>query len=193
MKAKQLKLFKDSPSKYGGDLLKTRAGRATPRPLAVESTMHMSIRSSLAIGPWSFKQPGNAKKIEAIIQKFAGKNGVTILSWANVGNHLHFHLKLFKRGSWRPFIRALTAAIAMAVTGVNRWNRLKGREKLRFWDRRPFTRVLKSFREKLTLKDYIEINQLEGFGNSKQDSRDILAERKEQQRGPPPWLKVALN
>ncbi len=60
--------------------------------------------------------------------------------------------------AYKPFIRGLTAAIAMMITGRNRWT-TKETTKLKFWDRRPFTRVHKGFKSYLTVKDYLQINQ----------------------------------
>jgi REP element-mobilizing transposase RayT len=186
-RSRQLQLLKYTGSAYGGDLLTTRKGRSGPRPLAVNSSMHLVMRSSLAVGIRSFKK--YKSQIDAIVEKFAGKHGVTIISSANSGNHLHFHIQLHRRDSYRRFIRAISAAIAMLVMGVSRWRNQMALSKKGFWDRRPFTRVLKSFRERLNLKDYIEINQLEGFGNCRQNARDIVAEWKEES-GPPPWQYV---
>lgn len=110
--------------------------------------------------------------MKQIISKFAHKYEVKVYSSANVGNHLHLHIKLSNRFTYYKFIRAITAAIAMAVTGASRWQPLRKTEsqksnrqiKDRFWDYRPFTRVVVGFRGFLNLKDYIEINQMEGFG-----------------------------
>lgn len=163
MKQDQLHLLKKEKLAYGGELLKTRKGRARGRPLDTRNSMHMVLRSSKAKGPWSFLRTENKIKIKVIVEKFSKKYGVKILSLANVGNHLHFHLKLGNRHTYRPFIRAITAAIAMAVTKTSRWNPSKEK----FWDYRPFTRVVIGFKALLNLRDYIRINELEGhYGRS---------------------------
>ncbi len=197
MKTTQLKLFKNEASSYGGDLLKTRKGRSRPRPLASRSTMHLVLRSTKAKGNWSFLRLENGKKIRAIVEKFANKHGVKVISLANVGNHLHFHIKLANRHSYRPFIRAVTSAIAMSITGRNRWT-MAGRRKAvstdksssatfamseataasatseKFWDRRPFTRIVQSYLGFLNLSDYIKLNRWEGFGYTKSQARMLL-------------------
>lgn len=167
---KQLKLLKPEPSAYGGSLLTTRKGRSRGRPLATKSSMHLVLRSSKAKGPWSFLLPKNKQHIVGILQKFGKKYGVRLLSYANVGNHLHLHIQLTKRGAYKAFIRAITSAIAMAITGVNRWT-TKSREKLCFWDRRPFTRIIVGFRAFLGVRDYILVNQLEGAGVPRAQAR----------------------
>jgi len=168
----QIELLRKEKKSYGGVLLSTRKGRSGPRPLSIRETMHLVLRSSKAHGEWSFRHPRNERKIKEIIEKFALKYGVKILSLANVGNHLHFHIKLSNRHAYKPFIRAITSAIAMAVTGVSRWRKMT---KEKFWDYRPFTRIVQGFRAFLNLKDYIRINEFEGLGCSRVQARFILA------------------
>jgi hypothetical protein len=63
-------------------------------------------------------------------------------------------VKLANRHTYAPFIRAITGSIALAVTGRTRWTRVNGGEKTkRFWDYRPFTRIVQSLRAFLNLKD----------------------------------------
>ena len=108
----------------------------------------------------------------ALLDKFALRYGITIHSSGNVGNHLHLHIKLPNRMAYKPFIRALTGAIAMAVTGVNRWN--PGKTKLRFWDYRPFSRVVFGWRDFQGLNSYIQLNQLEGHGVPRDEAEDLI-------------------
>lgn len=169
---KQLKFFKAQEKAYGGELLKTRKGRAHGRPLATRSTMHLVLRSSKARGEWSFRR--HEAKIESILAKFAKKNGVKLLKIANVGNHIHLHIQLTTRHTYRAFIRAVTAAIAMAVTGTHRWKP----QKIKFWDYRPFTRIVQGFRAYLNLKDYLVINQLESYGLKRGLAREEIAWQK---------------
>ncbi len=180
----QMSLLKKFDSAYGGELLKTRKGRSHGRPLVTKETMHLVLRSSRAKGEWSFRKPQNERCISEIVAKFARKYGVKILSMANVGNHLHLHLKLGNRFTYNSFIRAVSGAIAMAVTGINRWTKIKQIQddtdqthaKLKFWDYRPFTRVVQSFRAFLNVRDYVRVNQLEGFGVPRFNAR-ILVEQ----------------
>jgi hypothetical protein len=172
---KQIEMLRKESSAYGGELFKTRLGRSRPRPLSTRETLHLVLRSSKATGDWSFAMKGNRRKIQELLARFSRKYGVRVLSYANVGNHLHFHVKLSNRYLYAPFIRALTAAIAMAVTGCSRWKPLKAQAKDRFWDYRPFTRVVKSFRAFLNLRDYIHLNQLEGYGYSRHQARFFIA------------------
>jgi len=170
-KSLQIEMIEKQNLSYGGELLKTRKGREHGRPLDSRQTMHLVLRSSKAKGKWSFKTSNNEKKINAIINKFSNKYGVKILSLANVGNHLHFHIKLQKIQSYKPFIRAITAAIAMAITGASRWQPLSKMMDGKFWDYRPFTRIIVGWKAFLNLKDYIQINKWEGFGYQRSEAK----------------------
>lgn len=173
-KSAQTDLFPKKSSSYGGVLMKKRKGRIGARPLSTTQSMHLVLRSTKAIGEKSFKTNKNSKKIQTIIDTFARKYGIQILSLANAGNHLHFHLKITKRAGYVRFIRAITSAIAMYITGINRWTaKDKNPETLsqtfnplnkKFWDYRPFTRIVIGKQDFLNMKDYIQINQLEGLG-----------------------------
>jgi REP element-mobilizing transposase RayT len=185
-------MLANEKSAYGGDLLKTRAGRKHGRPLSTRETMHLVLRSTKAKGEWSFRKPRNEAHVNRIVDKFAVTYGVRVISMANVGNHLHMQIKLTNRFTYKPFIRAITAAIAMAVTGRNRWTQRQNCPKSqsrqsqsvqiskkpisnKFWDYRPYTRVVESFKAWLNLRDYIRINQLEGAGYSRAEARFFLS------------------
>jgi len=161
---KQTELLKKRKSPYGGILRNTRKGRTGPRPLSTLHSMHLTLRSSKARGDLSFVKPTNANAIEQLLKKFSKKYAVRLISVANVGNHLHIHFKLGIRSFYLPFIKAITSAIAMAVTKCSRLNRLEDRGIKHFWDYRPHTRFVIGFRGWLGITDYIEINKLEGLG-----------------------------
>ncbi len=181
--AAQTDLFPRKSKSYGGVLLKKSKNRTYARPISTSQTMHLVLRSSKAVEDMSFKAPQNRKVIEKIISRFSAKYGIRIISLANVGTHLHFHVKIAKRRGYLCFIRAITAAIAMHVSGRNRWTvekKVKAtskdvRRRDRFWDYRPFTRIVDGFRAFLNLRDYIQINQLEGLGVPRHQARFMLA------------------
>lgn len=176
---KQLKLLKNDRTEYGGDLLKTRKGRSRPRPIDTENTMHLVLRSSKAVGDWSFTKKRNKAKVQEIIDRFSKKYVVRILLVAIVGNHIHLQIKLANRFTFKPFIRAITSAIAMAITGASRWNPLK----IKFWDCRPYTRIVIGYGAVLALKNYIQINQLEGLGHTRDQAKFLQHERNSRRRG----------
>lgn len=89
---------------------------------------------------------------------------------ANVGNHIHLQIKVTDRPRYRAFIRAVTAAVMMVVTGFSRWKRPPAN--FQFWDQRPFSRIVSTWRDYLNVKRYIQINQWEGRGLLRSMARD---------------------
>ncbi len=120
--------------------------------------------------------PHNKKNIKIILRKFSTKYEVKLLHGANVGNHIHLEIQLTNRHTYKPFIRAITAAIAMKITGVSRWKTKAQVGITKFWDLRPFTRVVIGWKARLSLKDYIKINSLEGQG-FRRDVAKVLIQR----------------
>ena len=163
MKNSQMKLFPQKWSMQYGGILRNRAKNRGARPLSRKDSLHIVMRSSHAKGAWSFQNPKQIKKIGTFIQEFSKAKGIQILSLANVGNHLHLHVKITNRTLYKAWIRGLTSAIAMMVAGLEGLAQLK-KQNQKFWDYRPFTRVVSSLKSFLNLKDYIEINKFEGLG-----------------------------
>jgi REP element-mobilizing transposase RayT len=145
--------------------------------------MHLVLRSSHAKGAWSLRRPKNFQETEKILQAFAQKHGVVLKKRVIHLNHIHLHVLLSSSRGYKRFIRAVSAAIAMRVTGMSRWNRLK----IRFWDRRPFSRIVVGGREELALKDYLEINELETLGCSRQEARFYQAWEKGKRQDRERW------
>lgn len=164
MKNGNLELFeKKYPKAYGGELRKKAKNRGF-RPLVTKNgSMHLVLRSSKAIKEWSFLHKNNKEKLAQFIKNFSRQKGVEILSVANVGNHLHLHIRIPSRILYKQWVRGLTSGIAMMIAGLEGLKKLSTQGK-KFWDYRPFTRLVQSYRHFLNMKDYLQINQLEGSG-----------------------------
>jgi REP element-mobilizing transposase RayT len=145
---------------YGGQYLRTRAGRKGARRLGLKKSIHFSMRSKQARGVWSFKKPKNNQAIRAILKKFSGKYKVKVHSEAINLNHLHLHLSLPNRHDYNRFIRAITGAIAMAVTSASKNNPLSKR----FWDTRPYSRPVYTETSFKRVTDYVRVNMFEALG-----------------------------
>ncbi len=163
MKQQSFENLKKGLKAYGGKL-RNKACNRHERPLVFRSgSMHISLKSTKAMGRYSFQDSRNRARVKRFIEEFSTKKGVLILSMANVGNHLHLHVKLHNRDLYIAWIRGLTSGLAMMVMGLQGLKNLR-KKKLKFWDQRPFSRVIENFKHFLTAKKYLEINQLEGLG-----------------------------
>jgi REP element-mobilizing transposase RayT len=176
---KQSDFLPKSEKSFGGILRNSRLGRQGSRPLATRSSMHLVLRSSKAKGLQSLNRGHHKLRIREIFWKFSQRYGVRIYSLANVGNHLHVHMQLSNRHTYKKFICAVTAAIALLITKAKKGFPQKKSKHERFWDYRPFTRILTSWTEFLKLKDYLFINKLEG-----EDAHRLQAVHLVKNRGP---------
>jgi REP element-mobilizing transposase RayT len=129
--------------------------------------MHFVLRSSHAKGDWSFRKPNHYARVDKILSHFANKHSITIRKSAIHLNHLHLHLKISSTKNYHRFIRAITSAIAMAVTGMSQWNKLL----VKFWDFRPYSRPALSEAAQIKVDDYVRINNLEAIGYSRADAK----------------------
>jgi REP element-mobilizing transposase RayT len=173
-KPQQLNLIPKEPRNFGGTPRTTRKSRGK-RPLSAKQTIHLTLRSTKAKGPLSLRRKRHA--IEDAVRRQAAQARIKLLRLANVGNHLHLHIKLpndvLHRDEYRRFIRAITGLIARLALNAERGAPRLARGE-RFWDLRPYTRVLSSWREHLWLVDYININQLEGMGVDRALAKEMV-------------------
>lgn len=144
---------------FGGSLLK-KSNAKTARPLSTKKAMHVVLRSSRATGEWSLRNLRNQKIIERILRRLAKEYGIKIHEFGNAGDHLHLLIRLKNRSSFAPFIRALTGTIALQVTKANKLTKLKEK----FWDYRPWTRILELKKAYTLAKDSLIQHHLAAIG-----------------------------
>ncbi|MBX9769142.1 MAG: transposase [Bdellovibrionales bacterium] len=174
-KSLQLTLFKKDLRFHGGRLLLGK--RKSLRPLSTKDPIHLVLRSSWAWGRWSFLGPQNKPVISSMIKTLSQKYGVRIYRTAIQSNHLHLVLRIESRKTYKAFIRVLSAKIAVHV--MRRANFEAFRETLppsrgdaretqgkgqKFWQFRPFTRVLNWGKDFQRCCGYVVQNILEATG-----------------------------
>lgn len=154
---------------FGGSALKGNPREA--RPISVKRPIHVVMRSSHAKGARSFLATSRARKIERLVFRLGTHTGVRVYRYANSGNHLHLLVVTRSRKAFRAYLRAISGIIARIALGVER-GRARGKspaddkstEIAKFWDARPFTRIVEWGREFQTVCGYIARNTLEALG-----------------------------
>ncbi len=144
---------------FGGPLLK-KSNAKTARPLSTKKAMHVVLQSSRATGEWSLRNLRNQKIVERILRRLAKEYSIKIHEFGNAGDHLHLLIRLKNRASFAPFIRALSGMIALQVTKANKLTKLKEK----FWDCRPWSRILELKRSYSLAKDTLIQNHLAAIG-----------------------------
>jgi putative transposase len=144
---------------FGGGLLKGNA--KTKRPIDSKLPMHAILKSSKAIGKWSLRSPTNIRRVRQLVESTCAKYGISLLQYANAGNHFHLLIQVKNRRLWPAFIRELSGEIARIVCGTHAHSGLGQK----FWDSRPFTRIVAGWGKPYSIvRDYVAINQLEAVG-----------------------------
>ncbi len=175
--------FKTSTA-FGGSLLKDKKNR-TARPLSTKKSMHLMLKSSHLRGDASLFRAENAQLFLRVLNKYAEKYFVVIEKYKLVGNHVHILIRLKSFKLYQDFIRSLTGQFALMM--IQKFN-LKVK---RFFDERPFTRVVEYGRDLRQITAYIH-NQLKkkvsvpeavagGAGNQTPRTTFLIAKIKNQQ------------
>lgn len=162
---------------FGGTLLKNKRNR-TARPIDTKRPMHLVLRSTQAIGRQSFLSPRHTKRVSQTIKHFADRNGIRLYQVGNSGNHLHLLIRVTNRHTWKRFIRGLTSALAYTVGAYRKGSKLQ----TKFWDFRPFTRVVEWGRDYRLQRDYVLLNALEALG--------VVPYRSGSRDRPSTWLSI---
>jgi len=134
------------------------------RPVTSKYPMHLVLKSSKAKGEFSFRSAKNLKRVRHIVDQHCRRYGVKLHEFSNNFNHLHILAKFPSRPIYVRFIRSLSGALALAVTGASKSKNLKQILGGKFWDFRPFTRIVIGNRAYRIARDYVILNQLEQLG-----------------------------
>ena len=147
------------PTAFGGALL-DRGNPRYARPLSPSQSMHLVLRSTRAYGSRSFLAPANARRIQKLVFSLGRRLRVRVYNYANSGNHLHLLLQPSTRAAYRAYVRALSGIVARIALRAKH-SRTQG---LRFWDRRPWSRIVSWGDGFETVLLYIERNTMETLG-----------------------------
>ena len=143
-----------STTEHGGALRQGR--RKIERPVSTRRPMHVVLSSKRARGGWSLRK--HEHDVRTALRTCAGRTGVKIYDFANVGSHLHLLLRARRREAFQAFLRAFAGMVAQNVTGARRGRPLGGGP---FWSALAWSRVVAWGRDYWGVRHYIFRNQIE--------------------------------
>jgi REP element-mobilizing transposase RayT len=149
---------------HGGELRKKRKGRGA-RPLSKKDPIHLVLKSTLALKQWNFRLPKNHQIISKLIYKLSVTYGIKIDQKAIAYDHIHLLVRVKNRELYKRFIKHLAGQIAQLVTDARSESSSLKKQALQFFKHRPFTRIVKGWRDFLKAKDYVKLNEQEAMGN----------------------------
>jgi REP element-mobilizing transposase RayT len=154
-----LNRYRRNPDCFGGSLL--RGNPKGRRPFSQRKALHITMRARVARGRLSMLETKRYTKILTIVSRQAARFGVRVYHFANNGNHLHILVRPpGDRAALANFLRAISGLIARLVLQAE-----KGAAKrIKFWDRRPFSRIVSWGRAFNACYRYVSRNVLEAVG-----------------------------
>jgi hypothetical protein len=83
MRARQLSFLPRLPKEHGGSLRSGR--RKIARAIDPKQLLHTVLKSSKARGEWSMLHRRNRMHVDQAVQRIAGRHGIRVYRYANVG------------------------------------------------------------------------------------------------------------
>ena len=122
----------------------------------MKHAVHLVLRARLPV----LRLKKNKTLISQLLSETAEKFQVKIYNNSLNSNHIHLLVKASNPKSFQDFLRVLTGQIAQRITGAVRGNK----NKLSFWLKPAWKRIVHWGRDFLNLHRYIYQNQLETLG-----------------------------
>ncbi len=134
------------------------------------------MKSSRAQGTHSLLR--HSREISRILSLQASRHQIRLQQVANAGNHIHLLLEAPSREHLSAFLRAISGRIAQTVIGPQIQPPTSG-EATRFWDARPFSRIVSRGRDHRNVARYLGMNSTEMAGLSRVSVRGVFNEIQE--------------
>ncbi len=163
--------------KHGGEYRKKRSGRGQ-RPLSCKESLHVVFKiNRIVLKTQSFRTHQNFKLSRQIIQKYADRFFVKIEQISIQGDHIHCLVRTTRRSFFHHFFRVASGQVAQQFektdklrivtdtpnrTPTTQNNTVK--RKLKLWMYRPFTRVVRGYKDYKNVRNYIQLNEKEALG-----------------------------
>jgi hypothetical protein len=138
---------------HGGSL---RVGqRKLERPVSTRRPMHVVLTSVRASGEWSLRR--HHRVVRDTLREMAGRFGIRVYDFANVGSHLHLLVRARRREAFHGFLRSFAGIVARRVTGARR-----GRPVGRFFSGLAWSRVVAWGRDYMGVRHSVFRKAIEG-------------------------------
>ena len=170
MFAKQTKLFKKlnthEQSCFGGSLLKGSHAK-TKRPFRPHLALHVVLKMNPKICDESDPKVFTRKslfvfmnEVDSVLQEQSRRHMIRVYGAANSGNHLHLVIQAPSKDHLISFLKAFSGRVAQIVQG-EKIEKSRKSFKEKFWEARPYSRLVSFGRDLKGLLRYIGINSTE--------------------------------
>lgn len=135
--------------------------RKKVRPFNRKQALHVTMQSSQAKGAWGFLRHDNYFTILDLIERLRIRFQITVEKQSINSNHLHLLLRAKDKKALSGFLRALSGLIVRQITKTERGQKLSQK----FWNQRPFSRIVTFGRDFAGVVKYIVMNVNESIGD----------------------------
>lgn len=155
---------------FGGSLLKGSHPKKK-RIFREKLALHIVMKSSQALGKNSLLRYN--EQIDRELERQAARHSVKVFAAANGGNHLHLLIQTRTREQLSAFLRSFSGRVAQLVVGRKTESQRRA-FKTRFWDARPFSRLVSWGQDFKNVCRYLGINAAESLlGFCREAARDM--------------------
>ncbi len=158
---------------HGGVLRNQRLGRRG-RPLSNRDPVHLVLKAQrLCLGKGlGLRTYKRFFLIQSLVQRYSLRFSVKVEQISIQGDHIHLLVRSRRRRALQNFLRVVSGQIAqefirreiLVVTDTPDRKTGAGGKKLKLWLHRPFTRVIKGRRALVIVRNYIQLNEKEAYG-----------------------------
>ena len=168
---------------HGGEHRKKRHGRGR-RQLSCKQALHVVFKiNRIVLKTQSLRTHQNFKLSREIIQKYAARFFIRIDQISIQGDHIHCLVRTCRRSFFHHFFRVVSGQIAQQFEKTDKLrfviderfrrvtdtpkdvnNTLKIKRKLKLWMYRPFSRVVRGYKNYKIVRNYIQLNEKEARG-----------------------------
>ena len=180
----QFQLASSSRSlEHGGEHRKKRHGRGR-RAISCKESLHVVFKiNRIVLKTQSLRTHQNFKLSGEIIQKYADRFFVKIEQISIQGDHIHCLVRTCRRSFFHHFFRVVSGQISQQFEKTDKLrfviderfrrvtdtpkdvnNTLKIKRKLKLWMYRPFSRVVRGYKNYKIVRNYIQLNEKEARG-----------------------------
>lgn len=159
-------LRKQRKTEYGGSWAINK--RRAKRPLNINQSHHITMKSHFAVGPRSLFK--HKKTILKLIQKNRTRFRIKVTEYAIQGNHLHLLVKAKSRSELQNFFRVIAGHTAQKILSEYPLNPERGgalknkgckKNQRKFWSYLLYSRIVSWGRDYKNVMGYIQKNTLE--------------------------------
>ena len=173
---------------HGGEHRKKRHGRGR-RAILCKESLHVVFKiNRIVLKTQSLRTHQNFKLSGEIIQKYADRFFIKIDQISIQGDHIHCLVRTCRRSFFHHFFRVVSGQIAQQFEKTDKLrfvvddrfrsvtdtpkdvnNTLKNgknstKRKLKLWMYRPFSRVVRGYKNYKIVRNYIQLNEKEALG-----------------------------